>query len=269
MYPKEEVDNFFYMFMEHYLKLERFALVVQPNIVVSKEEEHPFFEGLARLKKEEPVQYILGEANFMDLKFTVTPSTLIPRPETEELVSWVIESSKAWDLPNPKILDIGTGSGCIAITLAKLLPNATIFALDISSKALEVAKENAGRNNTKIEFFNADILDLNLELKFELDCIVSNPPYVREIEKIQMGNNVKNYEPGIALFVEDDNPLRYYKAVSAFSQRHLKPRGSLFLEVNQYMAGQTKDLLVDNHFKEVELRKDIFGNFRMLKGTKP
>lgn len=269
LYPKEEVDNFFYMFMEHYLKLERFALVVQPNIVVSKEEEHPFFEGLARLKKEEPVQYILGEANFMDLKFTVTPSTLIPRPETEELVSWVIESSKAWDLPNPKILDIGTGSGCIAITLAKLLPNATIFALDISSKALEVAKENAGRNNTKIEFFNADILDLNLELKFELDCIVSNPPYVREIEKIQMGNNVKNYEPGIALFVEDDNPLRYYKAVSAFSQRHLKPRGSLFLEVNQYMAGQTKDLLVDNHFKEVELRKDIFGNFRMLKGTKP
>ncbi len=269
LYPKEEVDSFFYMFMEHYLELERFSLVLQPNTIVSKEEEQPFFEGLARLRKEEPVQYILGEASFMGLKFKVNPHVLIPRPETEELVSWVIKNYEGKSHKDLKILDIGTGSGCIAITLAKLLPKASVLALDFSNMALEVARKNAELNNVEINFLNADILDLNIELGFEFDCIVSNPPYVREMEKDQMGNNVKNYEPSEALFVSDSDPLKFYTSIAAFSLGHLRPKGSLFLEINQYLAMQTKQLLVNNHFKEIDLRKDIFGNFRMLKGTRP
>ncbi|MEO0570867.1 MAG: peptide chain release factor N(5)-glutamine methyltransferase [Bacteroidota bacterium] len=268
LYPRDEVDSFFYLFMEHYLGLERFGLVLQPNLVVSKKEEQPFFEGLARLKKEEPIQYVLGEAYFMELKFRVNPNVLIPRPETEELVGWIIE-----EIGNRnsaiRILDIGTGSGAIAIALAKSLPNVTILGLDVSNKALEVARKNAELNKAEVKFIHADILDVNLELEFEFDCIVSNPPYVREMEKKGMGNNVKNYEPEAALFVSDVDPLKFYKAISAFSLRHLRPKGSLFFEVNQYLSKETEDVLVNNHFDELELRKDIFGNFRMLKGTKP
>ncbi|MEM1258024.1 MAG: peptide chain release factor N(5)-glutamine methyltransferase [Bacteroidota bacterium] len=268
LYSKNEVDSFFYMFLEHYLKLERFALVFQPNLVVSKDGEQAFFEGLDRLRKEEPVQYILGEANFMDLKFKVNPHVLIPRPETEELVRWVINNGQPKERQDFKILDIGTGSGCIAITLAKTLPNTKVFALDISKEALQVARKNGERNNVEINFFKADILNPHLELDSDFDCIVSNPPYVRELEKTHMDNNVKNYEPRSALFVPDSDPLKFYRAIAAFAREHLRRKGSLFLELNQYLAKQTQELLVDNHFKEVELRKDIFGKFRLLKGTK-
>jgi release factor glutamine methyltransferase len=268
LYPKEEVDSFFFLFMEHYLGLERFALVLQPNYVISKEEEQPFFEGLARLKKEEPIQYVLGESHFMNLTLKVNEQVLIPRPETEELVQWVI-SETGNQKSDIRILDIGTGSGCIAVALAKVLTQAHVSALDVSNGALEVAKENAERHGVAISFFNEDILNSELDLGFKFDIVVSNPPYIRALEKSQIQNNVKAYEPEMALFVPNEDALLFYEAIVGFSKKHLKSSGRLYLEINQYLATETEQLLVDNDFVEVELRKDIFGNFRMLKGTWP
>ena len=261
LYPKEEVTNFFYMFMEKHLHLGRFAMVMEPNLTISKEEEQPFFEGLTQLKLERPIQYILGETSFMDLVFHVDDNVLIPRPETEELVQWVISEigNKKSEL---RILDIGTGSGCIAISLAKALPKSKVTALDVSGKALEIAKKNAELNGVAIEFVHADILDLSLNLNF--DIIVSNPPYIRELEKEEILNNVKDYEPSLALFVPDDNALLFYKAIAKFSKDHLSEEGRVYLEINQYLGEETKSLFEDENFKDISLKKDIFGNNRML-----
>jgi release factor glutamine methyltransferase len=273
IYGKEEVANFFYLMLEKYLKLERFALVMKPNLAISKEEEQPFFTGLAQLKLERPIQYILGETSFMDLTFKVNESVLIPRPETEELVRWIVDTEGTRSViptsPNKKnlrILDIGTGSGCIAISLAKAIPNAKVTALDVSEEALEVAKTNAELNGVAIEFIHRDILNLNLNLQF--DVIVSNPPYVRELEKEEIQNNVKNHEPSLALFVPDDNALLFYKAIAKFSKKNLSKDGRVYLEINQYLGEETKELFESENFKEVILKKDIFGNNRMLKCIK-
>lgn len=264
-YGREEVDSFFYLFLEHYLKLERFTLVLQPGYTLTKEEEHPFFEGLSRLKNEEPVQHILGKSHFMDFELIVNKNVLIPRPETEELVNWVISEIEKKD-SEVRILDLGTGSGCIAIALAKVFPQAQIYALDISEEALGVATANAELNGVDVVFIRGDILNLNLDLKF--DVILSNPPYVRELEKARMQNNVIDHEPSSALFVSDTDPLVFYRAIVAFANTNLMDKGKLYFEINQYLANETKALLVDNDFEQVELRKDIFGNFRMLKGIK-
>lgn len=269
LYPTEEVDSFFYRMLEQYLNLERFVLALQPQLTISKEEEQPFFEGLTRLKNEEPIQYILGEAYFMDLTLMVNENVLIPRPETEELVQWVISACTNQN-SEIEILDVGTGSGCIAIALAKFFPKAMVYALDISEEALKVAEENAKSKAVEIQFIQEDILNpefINENLKF--DIIVSNPPYVRELEKDAIHNNVKKHEPQQALFVPDENPLKFYEAISQFATNHLKNDGKLFFEINQYLAEETESVLLKNGFNKVELRRDIFGNFRMLKGTKP
>ena len=266
LYAKEEIDTFFYRMVEHYLNLERFILVLQPNLTLSKEEEQPLFEGLSQLKLEKPLQYILGEAHFMELTLKVNEQVLIPRPETEELVQWIIDECNVEQQKNLKILDIGTGSGCIAIALAIALSEAKIYAMDISKKAIEVAMENAAMNQVAIEFIHDDIFNTDFSEKF--DVIVSNPPYVRESEKEEMRNNVKAQEPKEALFVPDEDPLRFYKAIAEFSKKNLVSGGKIFFEINQYLAKETQQILVNNQFQEVELRKDIFGNFRMLKGTK-
>ena len=269
LYAKEEVANFFYLMLEKYLKMERFALVMQPNLAISKEEEQAFFQGLTQLKLERPIQYILGETSFMDLIFKVNENVLIPRPETQELVQWVV--SEITDKKSAvRILDIGTGSGCIAISLAKALPNAAVVALDVLQKALAVARENAVLNNVKVEFVLGDILDLNsnLNLNSNFDIIVSNPPYVRELEKKEMHNNVKDHEPSLALFVPDANALLFYKAIAKFSKNNLTDEGGVYLEINQYLAEETKELFENEKFKEISLKKDIFGNHRMLKCIK-
>lgn len=265
IYPKEEVDAFFYRLIEHYLKLDRFVLVLQPNLAITKEEEQPIFEALAGLKLEKPLQYILGTAHFMDLELKVNENVLIPRPETEELVEWILEECQVMPSRDLKILDIGTGSGCIAMALAKGLPNAKVYALDVSEEALKVAQENAESNQVEIEFIQMDVLNPNnLELKF--DIIVSNPPYVRELEKHEIKNNVKAYEPSLALFVPDEDALLFYRAIIAFAEKHLLEKGHLYLEINQYLGKETKALLEAHNFSEIELRKDLFGNDRMLKG---
>ncbi len=264
VYPFEEINSFFYMLIEHYLNLPRFILAAEPNYTLTKQEEQPLFEALQKLVLEIPVQHIIGVASFMDMDFKVNKNVLIPRPETEELVRWIVEDNKKNSSPIT-ILDIGTGSGCIAISLAKNLPQVKVYALDVSDSALKVARENTQRNKTNVTFHQADILKLNtLEIKF--DVIVSNPPYVRELEKKEISNNVKNNEPHLALFVADKNPLVFYKTIVDFAQNNLKQHGSLYFEINQYLGNETKQLL-DASFSEIELRKDMFGNERMLKGV--
>jgi len=271
LYPKEEVDSLFYILIEHYLQLERFVLAMQPGIIISKEEEQPLFEALSQLKLHKPIQYITGKTTFMDLDFEVDENVLIPRPETEELVHWIIKEchTELVEVGNKqgsefRILDIGTGSGCIAVALAKKLPNAKVFALDVSENALQVAQRNAERNAVEINFIKQDILkDVEFDEKF--DVIVSNPPYIRELEKKEMSKNVLDHEPGLALFVPDENPLRFYRSIVDFAQSNLNLNGTLYFEINQYLAEETQRLLEANNFQDIELRKDIFGNDRMLK----
>ena len=264
IYSKNEVDSFFYLVIEHYLKLERFALAFNPALVITKTEEQTLFEALALLRLQRPIQYILGCTRFFELDFKVNGNVLIPRPETEELVRWIIEDVSARDNGKINILDIGTGSGCIAIALAKNLLNAKVHALDISEKALEVAKENAAINAVEVEFWQADILK-RTDLGVEFDIIVSNPPYVRMLEKNQMQSNVVDNEPQIALFVEDNDPLLFYRKIVEFAKTNLIDEGCLYFEFNQYLTQEIKTFLSEEDMV-MELRKDIFGNDRMLKG---
>ncbi len=266
IYGKEEVNSFFYLIIEHYLKLERFILAIEPQLVVSKEEEQPLFKTLAKLKLHQPIQQILGTSHFMGIDFLVNQHVLIPRPETEELVGWVIEAYAVEENQSLNILDIGTGSGCIAISLAKRMNKANVYAIDISSKALQIAKENAKANETKITFLEEDIF--NFETHLEFDIIVSNPPYVRDLEKEKMHNNVIQYEPHQALFVSDDNPLKYYKTIAEVAKKHLKVNGGLFLEINEFLSNETIALLNEHNFSEIELRKDIFEKDRMIRAKR-
>ncbi|MDH7914050.1 peptide chain release factor N(5)-glutamine methyltransferase [Winogradskyella sp. SYSU M77433] len=283
IYGKDEVQSFFFLLTEHYLDISRVKLALEPNTTIMKSEVDTFFKVLERLKNQQPIQYILGETEFYGLQFKVNNNVLIPRPETEELVDWIIKShveqSRNID-EEINILDIGTGSGCIAISLAKHLTNGNVYALDVSESALKIAKENAEHNNVDIRFIRGNALNLVNEIFFSFekdisqkqnglfDIIVSNPPYVRELEKQEIKPNVLDNEPHLALFVEDDNPLIFYKAITNFAVDKLKPNGSLYFEINQYLGRETEQLLKDVNLKNVELRKDIFGNDRMLKGTK-
>lgn len=264
LYPKEEVDSMFYLIIEHFLGLERFILAIDPYIVVSKEEEQYLFESLSKLKKEQPIQYILGETTFLDLKILVNKSVLIPRPETEELVNWVLNDHQNLKR-NLDLIDIGTGSGCIAVSLAKFNPNLKVTAMDISKSALTLAKKNALANDVKVEFIQADILKVS-SLNGSYDIIISNPPYVREMEKVNMRNNVLIYEPHLALFVTDEEPLLFYHAIVELAANSLTPNGLIYMEINQYLGGEVKKLMQELNFKEIEIRKDIFGNDRMIKG---
>ena len=269
-YGVEEVSSFFYLLIVHFLKLEKFVLALTPNLVVNKEEEAILFKALSELKQDVPVQHIIGETEFMDMRFKVSPKVLIPRPETEDLVRWVIADSSAEQYQPLTILDIGTGSGCIPIALAKHLEGAQVSALDISSDALQVAQTNALENNVNLNFYQVDILDKTSTstINSKFDIIVSNPPYVRELEKNEMHKNVLKYEPGIALFVSDKDPLVFYRAIANFAVKNLADDGRLYLEINQYLGKEMLRLLSEYNFKDIELRKDIFGNDRMVKAVK-
>ncbi|WP_418636689.1 peptide chain release factor N(5)-glutamine methyltransferase [Winogradskyella sp.] len=273
IYGKHEVDSFFYLCTEHYLNVPRIQLTLEPGLAITKSETDTFFKVLEDLKQQKPIQYILGETEFFGLPFKVNKNVLIPRPETEELVDLIICSVTSLEVDKPvKILDIGTGSGCIAIALAKNLPNAKVYALDVSKEALKVAKQNAEINKVDINFIEASILNDTCHLAFEaesnFDIIVSNPPYVRNLEKEEIKPNVLDNEPHLALFVEDDNPLLFYKAITNFAIKKLKDKGSLYFEINQYLGEETQQLLVDANFEAIELLKDLNGNDRMLKGEK-
>jgi release factor glutamine methyltransferase len=247
--------------------MNRLDFALKPGKEISSEEKEKFESAIYRLSQHEPIQYIIGETEFFGLKFKVDKNVLIPRPETEELVQWILNDIKESRTPSKlRILDIGTGSGCIAISLAKNLPNAEIFALDISEKALKTARENADSNKVKVNFIQADILNMEA-LTEKFDLIVSNPPYVREMEKAEMHRNVLENEPDLALYVKDTDPLIFYRKIAKLAEESLIKDGSLYFEINQYLANETKEILKNTGFK-TELKKDIFGNYRMLRGSK-
>ena len=264
-YPVQEVSSFFNLLIESYLGMNRLDFALKPGKELSLEEKQKFESAIQRLSLHEPIQYIIGETEFFGLKFKVDKNVLIPRPETEELVQWVLDDvGESKNSPKLKILDIGTGSGCIAISLAKNLPNAEIFALDISEKALKIARENAGLNKVNVNFIQADILNLEA-LTGKFDVVVSNPPYVREMEKAEMHRNVLENEPEMALYVKDTDPLIFYGIIAKLARAGLQENGNLYFEINQYLAIETEEILKNSGFK-TELKKDIFGNYRMLKG---
>ena len=267
IYPKTEIDSFFFILMEEKLQMQRIDTVLKPNFLITEKNLIDLKTIVKRLQKEEPIQYIIGNTEFYGLPFLVDKNTLIPRPETEELVTWVLDEIKV--LTNNKItelsiLDIGTGTGCIPISLAKNLTSLNISAIDISPEALLIAKQNAILNKVTIEFIELDILNAE-SLPQEYDIIISNPPYVRELEKKEIKNNVLENEPHLALFVADENPLIFYNKIADLAKQQLSKNGMLFFEINQYLGKETANMLVKKGFKNIQLKKDLFGNDRMIK----
>lgn len=263
VYPQTEIDSFFFLLIEKELGLQRIDVALNNQQSISEEKFKHLYNSLSRLKSQEPIQYILGETEFYGFPFRVTKDTLIPRPETEELVDWIVNdyNNKA----QVSILDIGTGSGCIPISLAKKLPNASVTSIDISKAAIAIAKDNATLNNININFIEQNILTTT-QLPEKYDIIVSNPPYVRELEKAEIKPNVLENEPHLALFVDDHNPLIFYSKIADLAKKHLTKNGVLYFEINQYLGKETANMLIEKGFK-TELKKDLFGNDRMTKSS--
>lgn len=265
IYDDAEIESFFYYILEKIHHLKRFEFTLHKSEFLTENKQNQWFTILDDLKKEKPIQYIFNEAHFFGYDFFVNEHTLIPRPETEELVDLIIKNHQNKTL---KFLDIGTGSGCIAISLAKNLENSTVFALDISENALQIAQKNAISNQANIHFLKSDILQ-QPTLDQSFDVIVSNPPYVRELEKAEIKKNVLDYEPYSALFVPDENPLLFYETIAKFAQDHLVSNGILYVEINQYLGAETMQLFENYGFTAMKLIKDLQKNDRIVVGTKP
>ena len=258
IYEMDELNSVFNLLSEDYLKIPRSKILLANEIDLNESNKNLFLNALERLKTHMPIQYVLGKTTFMNLEFKVNSSVLIPRPETEELVRLMLKE----DLDGKEVLDIGTGSGCIAISLTKNLHNAKVSALDISKDALEVALENAELNNVNIEFIHADIFEYQSDKKY--DVIVSNPPYVLESEKMLMKQNVLNYEPEIALFVDDINALKYYESVIKFSLNNLNSQGQIFFETNENYKDELNKLAQNYEYNIIEFKLDINDKNRFL-----
>lgn len=263
-YDEMEAESFFYLILENKRQLRRIDLALDVDSVFSKSEILNWNAILEKLKIQIPIQYIIGTTHFYGLEFIVDENVLIPRPETEELVDWIVKlNSKLSKKKNLKILDIGTGSGCIAVSLAKNIPNSEVFAIDVSEKVLAIAKKNAILNKVPVTFLHKNILETK-DLSQKFDIIVSNPPYVRNLEKAEIKPNVLDNEPHLALFVPDNDPLIFYKKIAELAAANLNPNGQLFFEINQYLGKETQELLEYIGLKNIELRKDIYGNDRMI-----
>ncbi|WP_353148534.1 peptide chain release factor N(5)-glutamine methyltransferase [Flavobacterium sp.] len=263
-----EIESFFFILTEFLHNLKRIDVSLHPDFEVSETDFEKWQSIISELKTEKPIQYITGEAWFYGLRFEVNENTLIPRPETEELVEWIVDGLKIKG-KGQRVLDIGTGSGCIPIALKKEIPSAQVSAIDISEKALKMARKNALNNQVEVNFIQQDILQTsNLQISkssnFLFDVIVSNPPYVRNLEKHEIKKNVLDYEPHLALFVDDSDALLFYRKIAQLALKSLTPNGKLFFEINQYLAKETVELVEQLGFKNIELRKDFIGNDRMI-----
>jgi release factor glutamine methyltransferase len=266
LYEDQEKSNIAFLILEDLFKITKTDLLM--NKKVKENEDGKINEIISRLNQAEPIQYILGHTEFYGRKFTVNKNVLIPRPETEELVDLIIkENRKNKDFT---ILDIGTGSGCIAISLKKEIPQAGVFALDISHEALTVARKNAKDLKTELNFIEADILhDPENKLKdLKLSLVVSNPPYVTDAERKLMHENVLAYEPGSALFVRDDDPLLFYRTIIEFSRKHLLPNGNCYFEINEAYGNEMRDLFEKNNFTDIRILSDLRGKDRFAIATK-
>jgi len=268
IYQECEISAITKLLLRQLAGLSNVQIYCNKDIKIPDETRKELNAAVDRLSCNEPIQYILGETEFFGLPFKVKPGVLIPRPETEELVELVMKDSKSQD--SVRILDIGTGSGCIAISLAKNKPNSGVSAWDISSLALIIAKENANLNQVHIDFRELNILNFEpTELeKGTIDIIISNPPYVCQSEKREMEAHVLNYEPHLALFVEDEDPLLFYKTITNLATTLLKTGGKLYFEINSNLGPETINLIREYPFREVKLFKDISGRDRIIRALK-
>ena len=256
---EREITSWYYISMEYLLVYNRSDCIINSNQVLNKSQLSKIKQIVAELKTNKPIQYILGKTEFYGLKIKVNEHTLIPRPETEQLVDWILKENFG------AALDIGTGSGCIPIALAKHT-DAKVLAIDVSEDALLIAEENAKNNEVEIDFIHQDILQTSYLQK--VDLIVSNPPYVLESEKEKMQENVLDYEPELALFVEDKNPLIFYKKIAILAINFLNENGKLFFEINAKFGKETIEMLADIGFVNIELKKDMNDKDRMIKAIK-
>ena len=262
-YQQNEITSFVFLIFEHLFNYSKAQLHIFQDKEISEDIYLKITKIITDLKTFKPIQYIFGSTEFYNLPFYVSVEVLIPRPETEELVDWIITENKNRQI---KILDIGTGSGCIAISLAKNLPKSKVTASDISEKALNIVHQNSKLNNIQIETIQLDILNLPNDFNDKYDIIVSNPPYITEKEKSLMHQNVLEHEPHLALFVPNESPLLFYNAITKFAKTHLNNNGKLYYEINEAFGNETITLLEQNDFKEISLRKDINNKDRMVRG---
>ena len=269
IYDVNEVNSLCTMVLENVVNISSAKIRAFPETEISTPDIERITRILTRLTTGEPIQYILGYAEFYGLTFKVNPSVLIPRPETEELVDWILSSVGSSQLAVGRFLDIGTGSGCIPISLKKNLDDAQVSAIDISHKALQTAKENAQLNKVDINFIQDDILNPTNHslLTTHYSLIISNPPYVTLEDKKLMHTNVTDFEPHTALFVPEDDPLIFYKAIANFASTHLEKDGLLFFEINESYGKEIVNILNDKQFTNIELRKDMNGKDRMVKAV--
>lgn len=261
LYDSMEAERFFAIALEELKGWKRSDLALNPNAELSGEEIEKWNVVVSQLETQKPIQYIFRKAHFYGLEFEVNENTLIPRPETEELVEWIIGDSQ--HKGKISILDIGTGSGCIAVSLANNLTDASVSAIDVSEGALITAKRNAEHNKANVNFILTDILAAE-SLPQTYDVIVSNPPYVRNLEKEEIKENVLQYEPHLALFVDDNDALVFYRKIALLAKGYLSPNGRLYFEINQYLGPETVQMLEDFGFTNVILKKDMYGNDRMV-----
>jgi release factor glutamine methyltransferase len=261
-YPKEEIESLIFLIFEKLKGYSRTQFLLSGAEILTAEDQAAIDQIVSRLRNHEPIQYILGETEFYGLSFYTAPGVLIPRPETEELVQWIIQENKNNSLT---ILDIGTGTGCIAISLRKNMPKSMVLACDISPVCLNYALRNAELNVVEISVLEYDILSNSEAISFpKLDIIVSNPPYVRQTEKLLMEKNVLEYEPELALFVSDDDPLIFYNQIAAFAQANLNEGGRLYFEINEAFGPECSKMLRDKGFSDVQLKKDLNAKDRMI-----
>jgi len=258
-YSKEETTSIAYIVIQEILGFNKIHVILNSDNIISLNHENKINLIINNLKLDKPIQYILGKANFFNLSFFVNKYVLIPRPETEELINWILENKFN------KVLEIGTGSGCISISLAKN-SSANISAIDISSNAIKIARKNADNYKLDINFLCEDVFTFKTDEKYDL--IVSNPPYVLESEKKKMHNNVLNFEPHNAIFVKDTDPLLFYNFISVFASQHLNSNGFLFFEINEMFENEIILILKRNNFVNIELKKDLNGKDRMIKANK-
>ena len=265
LYPKEEIDSIFSLVVSHLLNYSKIEIHGHLDKNISPEKEKQMLKILTRLELAEPVQYVIGKTEFYDLTLKTDKRALIPRQETEWLVDMVVKNH---DRKNTfSILDIGTGSGCIAITVAKYFPASQVTAIDNNKEALELAQQNAAVNKVKIHFLTDDILNPQLEYS-PFDIIISNPPYVRNSEKQFMHRNILEFEPASALYVPVDDPLVFYRAIATFGKKYLKPNGDIYLELNEFLGKETAGLYSDSGFSNIELHKDLNQKNRFLSAKK-
>ena len=265
-YAKNEIEQLVFLIFNHLLNYSKIDIHLKSETPISEDIYQQVLAIIDQLIKHKPIQYIFGQTEFYGLKIILNHNVLIPRQETEELVHWVIQDFRN---KSPRILDIGTGSGCIAITLAKNIPESKVDALDNSPKALEVASENSKINNVSINFINLNIIEPDsFKNSFVYDIIVSNPPYILESEKKLMNRNILENEPYEALFVSDDDPLIFYRNIAGFGLNWLNDNGSVYVEINEKFGNAVKNIFKEYGYRFTELRKDINGRDRMIKVKK-